>query len=154
MAHSLEGRVPFLDRNFIAFTRSLPTGALVGNKVRLRDHRMRNTKILLKSLAQRYFSDEFVFRSKSGFSLPLVKYYEHPRFVSLMEDKILPGMRSRGLFEPRPVHDWWKNIRQMPRTLDESFWVPIMFEFWAQQWLDAPRRACQKPLRNVGVAVS
>ena len=49
MAHSLEGRVPFLDRNFIAFIRSLPSSALVGDKLRLRDRRMHNTKILLKS---------------------------------------------------------------------------------------------------------
>lgn len=105
---------------------------------------MHNTKILLKSLARRYFSEEFVFRSKSGFSLPLLQYYQHPRFVSLMEDRILPGMRKRGLFDPEPVRVWWKNVRHMPRSLDESYWVPIMFELWAQQWLEKQNTAYQK----------
>jgi asparagine synthase (glutamine-hydrolysing) len=149
MAHSLEGRVPFLDRNLVAFIRSLPSRALVGDQLRLGDRRMHNTKMLLKSLARRYFSEEFVFRSKSGFTLPLLEYYQDSRFVSLMEDRILPGMRKRGLFDPEPVRVWWKNIRHMPRSLDEAYWVPIMFEFWAQQWLEGRNSAYQKPPRAV-----
>src|SRR4029079_12602171 len=43
MAHSLEGRVPFLDRDLIAFVRSLPSTALVGDELRLGDRRMQNT---------------------------------------------------------------------------------------------------------------
>jgi asparagine synthase (glutamine-hydrolysing) len=147
MAHSLEGRVPFLDRDLIAFVRSLPSSALVGNELRLGDRRMQNTKILLKSLARRYFSDKFVYRQKSGFTLPLLEYYQDSRFISLMEDRILPGMRDRGLFETEPVRHWWKNREHMPRTLDETFWIPIMLELWAQQWLDEGGMASRVSLR-------
>jgi asparagine synthase (glutamine-hydrolysing) len=149
MAHSLEGRVPFLDRNLIAFIRSLPSSALVGHQLRVRDRRMHNTKILLKSLARRYFSDQFVFRPKSGFTLPLLEYYLDPRFVSLMEEQILPGMRKRGLVDPEPVRHWWKSIRHVPRIFDETYWVPIMFELWAQQWLEQGRTAYEKPPSHV-----
>lgn len=136
MAHSLEGRVPFLDRDLISFVRSLPSDVLVGNELRLTDRRMHNTKMLLKSLACQYFSESFVYRPKSGFTLPLLDYYEDPQFISLMEERILPGMKKRGLLDPEPVRRWWDNARRMPRTLDEAYWVPIMFELWAQQWLD------------------
>lgn len=141
MAHSLEGRVPFLDRDLISFVRSLPSKMLVGNELRLTDRRMHNTKKLLKSLARRFFSEAFVHRPKSGFTLPLLDYYQDSRFVSLMEDRILPGIKQRGLFDPDPVRLWFKNVRAMPRTLDESYWTAIMFELWAQQWLDGGGRA-------------
>jgi len=136
MAHSLENRVPFLDRNMIEFVRSLSPSLLVGGALSLQDRRMHNTKMLLKSLARRHFPEEFVYRSKSGFSLPLLDYYRDPRFVALMEERVLPGMRRRGLTDPEPVRNWWRNIDKMPRTLDEAYWVPIMLEIWAQQWLD------------------
>lgn len=156
MAHSMEGRVPFLDRDLISFARSLPSSFLVGAELRMADRRTHNTKMLLKSLARRYFEDEFVYRPKSGFTLPLLDYYQNPEFVALMEERIMPGMSKRCLLDPEPVRFWWKNIRRMPRTLDESFWAPIMFEFWAQQWLDggAVDKVALRPRTTEKIVVS
>ena len=117
MAHSLENRVPFLDRDLIALVRSVSPSLLVGSGLSLQDRRMQNTKMLLKSLAGRYFPPEFVYRSKSGFSLPLLDYYRDPRFFALMEERVLPGMKRRGLTDPEPVRNWWNNIDRMPLRL-------------------------------------
>lgn len=136
MAHSIEGRVPFLDRDLIAFARTLPDHLLVGHEISLKDRRSHMTKMLLKRLALRSFRDEFVYRPKSGFTLPLLAYYKDRRFSSLMGDVILPGMKKRGLFDPEPIGRWWTRVGSMPRAFDEAFWTPVMFELWAQQWID------------------
>jgi asparagine synthase (glutamine-hydrolysing) len=136
MAHSMENRVPFLDRDLVAYVRSLPRRYLVGDKVAVRNRTMKNTKILLKRLAQRSFDRKFVYRPKSGFGLPLVHFYQNHRFVSFMEDQILPGMRRRGIVDSNAVEQCWRNISQMPRRMDEILWIPIAFEVWAQQFLD------------------
>jgi asparagine synthase (glutamine-hydrolysing) len=136
MAHSLENRVPFLDRDLVSFVRTLPAHLLIGNRLSLRDRRMQNTKMLLKDLARRTFDDGFVYRSKSGFTLPLLQYYQDKRFVALMEDQLLPGIKRRGVLAPNAILRWWKNLPQLPRTLDETLWISIAFELWAQKFLD------------------
>ena len=99
MAHSLENRVPFLDRDLVAFARQAPAHSLVSPQFARRRARMRGTKVMLKNLARRSFDDRFVYRDKSGFSLPLADYMADRRFAALMEDRLLPGMRTRGLVD-------------------------------------------------------
>ena len=141
MAHSMENRVPFLDRDLVAFVRSLPVRHLVGKRLLANDRTLKNTKILLKRLALRAFDRKFVYRPKSGFGLPLLQYYKDHRFVSLMEDQILPGMRRRGIVDSDAIERCWRSISQMPRRMDEVLWIAIAFELWAQQFLDRASRA-------------
>jgi asparagine synthase (glutamine-hydrolysing) len=140
MAHSLENRVPFLDLDLMNCARSLPARCLVGDTIALRDSRMRGTKVVLKKLARRFFDEKFVYRKKSGFSLPLTDYFGHRHFEMLMEDKLLPGMKRRGLVNADVVRRWWKNLPQMPRSASETFWIPIALELWAGQFLDHAKR--------------
>ena len=136
MAHSLENRVPFLDRDLVFLVRNLPTRYLVSDSIALRETRMRGTKVILKELARRTFDDKFVYRPKSGFSLPLEKYFADKRFEALMEDRLLPGMAKRGLFRTDVVQRWWKTLSKQPRGTGESMWIPVVFELWAQQFVD------------------
>jgi asparagine synthase (glutamine-hydrolysing) len=138
MAHSLENRVPFLDLNLVAFARTLPARMLVGQSISIRDSRMRCTKVILKDLARRKFDDRFVYRRKSGFSLPLEQYFADQRFEALMEDRLLPGMRRRGLVNAEVVRRWWKELPQMPSGMAETLWISVALELWAQQFLDSP----------------
>jgi asparagine synthase (glutamine-hydrolysing) len=136
MAHSLENRVPFLDLNLLNCARTLPARCLVSDSVALRDTRMRSTKVVLKRLAHRFFDQKFVYRKKSGFSLPLTDYFAGKRFEALMEDALLPGMKRRAIVNTDVVRHWWKTLPQMPRSASETLWIPIALELWAQQFLD------------------
>ena len=73
MAHSVENRVPYLDRNLVGFARALPARCLVSNSVLGAALPSRSTKVILKTLARRFFDDAFVYRQKSGFPLPLAQ---------------------------------------------------------------------------------
>lgn len=140
MAHGLENRVPFLDRRVVDFARHLPARHLVGESLALRDGRMRGTKIVVKELARRTFDDQFVYRPKSGFSLPLAKYFGEARFQALMEDQLLPGMRARGLVDDTAVRQLWQTLPTAAAGADEALWISIALELWAEQMVDGRGR--------------
>jgi asparagine synthase (glutamine-hydrolysing) len=135
MAHGVESRVPFLDRKLVEFARTLPAGYLVNGSAR---------KIVVKDLARRAFESTFVDRRKSGFNLPLGQYFRSARFVSLMEDRLLPGMAARGLVDVEVVRRWWRRALSAPSTT-EGFWIPVAVELWAQQFIDRPFRPAAVP---------
>jgi asparagine synthase (glutamine-hydrolysing) len=135
MGHGVENRVPFLDRHVIEFARALPDEHLVGPS---QPTGTLATKIVVKELARRSFDAEFVSRRKSAFNLPLGQYFRSRPFVALMEDRLLPGMASRGLVNVNVVRRWWRRALSAPSTT-EGFWIPVALELWAQQFIDGRR---------------
>ncbi len=136
MAHSVENRVPFLDRHVVSLARTLPIRCLVSDALGWRNPAMRGTKVVLKQLARRTFDDSFVYRPKSGFSLPLMQYFGDVRFEALMEDRLLPGMAQRGLVRPEVVRHQWKSLPQQPPGASEAVWISVALELWCQAFLD------------------
>ena len=136
MAHGVENRVPFLDRQMIDFARGLPAEHLVRAAS---PSGQPGTKVVVKELARRNFDAAFVERRKSAFNLPLGQYFRYPQFVALMEDRLLPGMASRGLVDVSVVRRWWRRALSAPSTT-EGFWIPVALELWAQQFIDGRAR--------------
>jgi asparagine synthase (glutamine-hydrolysing) len=132
MGHGVETRVPFLDRDVIEFARALPTEHVVASSSLTG---VPSTKIVVKDLAQRFFGAAFTERRKSAFNLPLAQYFRSASFVTLMEDRLLPGMKSRGLVDVEVVRRWWRRALKAPATT-EAFWILIALELWAQQFVD------------------
>lgn len=79
MVHSIEGRVPFLDRNVFAFSSSLPQEWKLKNGM--------GKRIIKEYLAQNLPPD-LIFRKKEGFSFPL-HLYKSNRYESDLRDAIL-----------------------------------------------------------------
>jgi asparagine synthase (glutamine-hydrolysing) len=131
MAHGVESRVPFLDRHVVDFARALPSEHLVG-------------KVVVKELARRSFGEAFAYRRKSAFNLPLAQYFRSAAFVTVMEDRLLPGMKSRCLVDVEVVRRWWRRALKAPATT-EAFWGVVALELWAQQFVDAGRRPATSP---------
>ncbi|MDO6597689.1 asparagine synthase (glutamine-hydrolyzing) [Oceanihabitans sp. 2_MG-2023] len=65
MSHSLEVRVPFLDKEMIAFSNRIKSGFTI-------DHD--ETKIILKSSLYDYIPKEIVNKEKKGFSVPIASW--------------------------------------------------------------------------------
>lgn len=146
MAHSVENRVPYLDKNLVGFARALPSRCLVGDSVLLATRPSRSTKVILKSLARRFFDDAFVYRQKSGFPLPLAQYFDSPAFETLMEEQLLPGMSQRGWLDAGAVRRRWKGLSRSSQGASESLWIAVALELWAQQFLDGRvRRESVRP---------
>jgi asparagine synthase (glutamine-hydrolysing) len=139
MAHSMENRVPFLDNEMVAFVRDLSPNHLIRSVPKLKGGEVRNTKVLLKRLALKYFPVDFVYRPKVGFALPLKAYLHHFQFRSMMEDFLLPGMRERGIINAKVVERWWRDSLNGNDSFTESIWICAAFEIWAQQFLGGSR---------------
>ena len=66
-------------------------------------------------------------------------YFRSAPFVALMEDRLLPGMATRGLVDVGVVRRWWRRALSAPSTT-EGFWIPVALELWAQQFIDRQGR--------------
>ncbi len=82
MAASLEVRSPFLDKSILDITGRIPLGLKVKG---------RQTKYLLKLVAEKYFPRELVYRHKQGFGLPLAEWFRRKELTS--EIRELLGQR-------------------------------------------------------------
>jgi asparagine synthase (glutamine-hydrolysing) len=89
MAHSIEGRVPFLENSLFEYGLNLPLEAKI--------HRGRG-KVLLKALARKHLPADIVDRPKAGFPVPWERYL--PAKPLLIEDGFLSewtGLNARQL---------------------------------------------------------
>jgi asparagine synthase (glutamine-hydrolysing) len=68
MAHSLEGRSPFLSKELLEFAPGMPSGYKING---------RTTKFLLRKLAERYLPPELINQPKRGFEVPLKKWVDN-----------------------------------------------------------------------------
>src|SRR4029453_10757634 len=100
---------------------------------------MGGTKMVVKELARRSLDAAFVYRRKSAFNLPLAQYFRSSAFVALMEERLLPGMASRGLVDVGVVRRWWRRALSAPSTT-EGFWITVALELWGGEFIDGHRR--------------
>jgi asparagine synthase (glutamine-hydrolysing) len=137
MAHSVENRVPFLDREVVELARRVPLRLRVSDRV-LRPNAMEaGTKVLLKKMAEKRFGYEFVHRRKLGFGLPLLDYFRDPKFETLLNDSLIPGITRRGWIDAKTVRQWHARIRDHRDVwLTEAMWSVVSMEIWAQECLD------------------
>jgi asparagine synthase (glutamine-hydrolysing) len=109
MAHSLEIRVPLLDRRLLDFAFALP------DDVRLPDGRA--NKPLLRAAFAPLLEDDIASRRKSGFTLPIGAWMRGP-MRGLCEDA-LTHLKASGLVRPEGVERIWRSFVDGP---DHSRW--------------------------------
>jgi asparagine synthase (glutamine-hydrolysing) len=100
MAHSIEGRFPFLDSNVIALANSLPDSY----KLRVLDE-----KHVLKRAAAQVVPAEILARKKQPYRAPDAAALIHATYL----DDLLcpPALRDAGVFEPQPVMQLLRKCR-------------------------------------------
>jgi len=150
MASGVENRLPFLDHELVEWVRQLPTEYLVRGSLLPRRNVPRNTKRLLKSLAERRFGPEFAYRPKIGFDLPAHDYARHPAFVQEMERELLPGMSDRGLIDATLVRRWWTDLKAGDNAPAMSLLSVASVEVWARYFLDRE----PAPAASVGLPIA
>ncbi len=121
MASSLEVRVPFLDREMIAFADGLRADAKL---------RRSRSKVLLRQYAAAHFPPEIADRPKKGFGAPLGQWFRS-ELRPLLEEVFSPArVENRGIFKPRFVRrlldDHWNgrrdNRKQIFNLLSFTLW--------------------------------
>lgn len=141
MAHGLEVRCPFLDRELMEFAARLPGGMkFPGGEL----------KGLLKDAMEERLPRELLDRPKKGFSVPLSRWFRKdlkdlPAGVLLSE-----RARGRGLFDEGAIQLLIDQHQKGVYDHAHRLWLLIEFEAWAQTFLD-PTEAPAGPVPAIEV---
>lgn len=133
MAHSIENRVPFLDNEIVEKSFSIPEKYLL---LRQGNQGFSTEKYLLKKAAAATFGNDFAFRKKVGFGIPLKEYFLNPGFEEYLNDKIIPGIKQRDIFDIKLSLKWLSDLENLRYSNLEALWVVVSFEIWASIYLD------------------
>ena len=131
MAHSIENRVPFLDNEMVQTSLNI----LKENLINKWNGNIEG-KLLLKRLCGEKLGNNFAFRKKQGFGIPLKDFMATDEFQTRWFDEIEPGIKARGIFCNEPVSNWVSNINNAEPVQLDAIWLMSGFEIWAKQFLD------------------
>lgn len=133
MAHSIENRVPFLDNDVVDHSFTIPTDYLIKRKA----PESKNTeKYILKKMCAGVFGDNFAFRDKMGFGIPLRAFMSKPGFNSYLRDEILPGIKKRNILNSSKIENWINNLQHISPPELNALWVVVGLEIWMKQFID------------------
>jgi asparagine synthase (glutamine-hydrolysing) len=134
MAHSIENRVPFLDNEVVENSFTIPEKFLL---LRKSSEGYNTEKYLLKKMTADTFGNDFAFREKMGFGIPVREFFLNTKFAEYLNDKVLPGIRDRALFSYELSSFWFSNVKNLRYSELEALWVVVSFEIWASVYLDS-----------------
>jgi asparagine synthase (glutamine-hydrolysing) len=140
MAHSLEVRVPYLDRALVDTALSLPDSAKLADPERLvspagKTYRELGAKRILIDVGRPLLPQDFDLQPKRGFSMPFDAWLSGPLREVLLDALADSQTRKRG----------WLDVREVGQIRDRFLggqlswaqpWLLMMLELWAQEVFD------------------
>jgi asparagine synthase (glutamine-hydrolysing) len=103
MAVGVEIRVPFLDKELVEFSTTIPPILKMKGKT---------TKYLLKKVMERYLPQEVIYRSKTGFNVPLRQWISG-ELSAMIEERLSPLMLDKvGVFDAIEVQKLVSDVKK------------------------------------------
>jgi len=128
MANSLEVRVPFLDKELVAFARSLPTDYKVYGNYRKR---------ILQDAFEHILPKELHNRSKKGFEVPMLHWLRNELFNELTKTVFDEEfLNDQGIFNSHKIMQL-KNVltSNNPGDVHAVLWTLFVFQKWYKRYL-------------------
>ena len=127
MAHSLEVRVPYLDRTVVEYVQRLGAGFKIRNGIR---------KWLHRRVCERYLPSRILKRKKRGFAVNVVDDWFHSSLTGELQEVLLDESSLMfGLLNPKPVRRLLESHQSGRQDNHKVLFSLVMIE----QWL---RRVC------------
>ncbi len=129
MSNSLEVRVPFLDKDLVAFARSLPTHFKIsGNK----------RKMILQDAFEYILPKELHHRSKKGFEVPLLSWLRNELSNEIKQTVFNKDyLISQNLFDAHAILSLRDRLHSNnPGDVHAIIWAVYVFQKWYEKWLD------------------
>ncbi len=127
MAASLEGRVPFLDHEFVEFVAAMPS-TFKTNKL--------TTKYILKEAMRGILPKGIIERRKHGFGVPIAEWFKGDIKTYTEEVFHDPRTQQRGLFNADVMVSLLNEHQQGLQDYSGQLWALLMFELWCREYLD------------------
>lgn len=129
MAHAVEGRVPFLDHEFIAAAANLRAS----DKLTLR-----KGKRVLRRLVDELGLKSVATRKKMPFYVPIENYFQQPSFQELLNDLLSEeSIRRRGIFEPAAIAKMREGMSRREFLFVKQVFSIGVLELWHRIFSDA-----------------
>jgi asparagine synthase (glutamine-hydrolysing) len=130
MAAGVEARVPYLDMELVEFSTQIPPDLKMKGK---------ETKYLLKKVAERYLPLSVIYRPKTGFGAPVRKWILNDLEPMINERLSYEKINERGIFNPDAI---WKLIEDNKSgKVDASYIILALLaiESWMIQFVDTQK---------------
>ena len=127
MAVGVEIRVPFLDNDVVDFSFRIPP------ELKMKG---RETKYILKKVAERYLPKEVIYRQKTGFGAPVRKWITEDLQEMIDERLLSSKANQRSVFNPSAVVDLIKQNKTRKIDASYSIWALLAIESWCGQFLE------------------
>jgi len=114
MAHTIEARSPFLDRNLVEFVFSLPE--------EVRGYK----KWIIKKIALKYLPQEIVYRRKKGFALPFYEWLKEENELK----RIIDINRKSKIFNEEYLKEI---IKTGHKRYKQHIWALYLFSRWYEK---------------------
>jgi asparagine synthase (glutamine-hydrolysing) len=131
MAHSIENRVPFLDNELVNASFKLSKSQIFGVR-----RNQKSGKLILKDYCGSLIGEDFAFRKKMGFSIPLKAFFASKYFKERWNMELLPAIKNRGIFDHIEFTNWMEKPQTLTPDKIDAIWLMTGFEIWAQKFLD------------------
>ncbi|WP_425390359.1 asparagine synthase (glutamine-hydrolyzing) [Ekhidna sp.] len=128
MANSLEVRVPFLDKDLVAFARTLPPHFKIDKNRR---------KTVLQDAFEHILPKELHHRSKKGFEVPMLSWMRN-ELKSSVEEVVFDKdfLENQQVFNPTRVMDLQQKLfSQNPGDVHSTLWTLYVFQKWYKKWM-------------------
>ena len=145
MANSLEARAPLLDQELAEFAARLPER-----------HKLRGStgKYLLKRVALRHLPESCVNKRKQGFAIPLAKWLRTDLRDLLLDTVHGDAFRERDAFDVEAIRRLAAEHVRGDRNHAETLWSVLVFELWAQRFLQYSRQGVSEDVQGLRLASS
>ncbi len=134
MAHSLESRVPFLDREVFSVAASIPTSQKVD------EHQ---TKLALRQAAERAIPSSWAQKEKLGFPVPLAGWLREDRCYERVKD-VLTGEVASRFFDTGELERMLERHRA-GADLSRRIWIVYSFLVWYGVFFEGCREEPSSP---------
>ena len=126
MAHSLEVRVPFLDRDVFEAARTLPPEAKFAHG---------KTKYLFRKVAREYIPEDTAARKKLGFPVPVRVWLRDDDWYGRVK-KMFQSPISRQYFHTEKLTALLEEHHAGKKDNSRKIWTVLAFLFWYQEYFD------------------
>lgn len=130
MAVGVEARVPFLDVELVEFSKSIPSELKMKGK---------ETKYILKKVAERYLPMDIIYRPKTGFGAPLRKWITTDLQPMIEERLSHERLEKRGIFDSKKVWELIEANKVGKIDASYSIWSLLAIESWLTQFVDTDK---------------
>lgn len=126
MAHSLEVRVPFLDKEVFEVARHIPT------KYKVNEH---NTKYAMRMAAHRYLPDMVAEKKKLGFPVPIRIWIKDEKYYNMIK-KAFTSDAAKEFFNTDILVKYLDEHKEGKADNSRKIWTVYMFLVWYHNFFE------------------